>query len=76
MSEDDYTQHSMHSDFTGESVTPPKILSSNAAIRTFIASSPGAVGFIPLKEVNDSVKVISVDGVAAGEADYKIKAGQ
>jgi phosphate transport system substrate-binding protein len=76
MSEDDYTQHSMHSDFTGESITPPRILSSNAAIRQFVASSPGAVGFIPLKEVNDSVKVISVDGVAAGEADYKIKAGQ
>ncbi len=76
MSEDDYTQHSMHSDFTGESITPPRILSSNAAIRQFVASSPGAVGFIPLKDVNDSVKVISVDGVAAGEADYKIKAGQ
>ncbi len=76
MSEDDYTQHSMHSDFTGESVTPPRILSSNAAIRQFVASSPGAVGFLPLKDVNDSVKVISVDGVAAGEADYKIKAGQ
>ena len=76
MSEDDYTQHSMHSDFTGESITPPRVLSSNAAIRQLVASSPGAIGFLPMKDVNDSVKVVSVDGVAAGEADYKIKAGQ
>ena len=76
MSEDDYTQHSMHSDFTGESVTPPKVLSSNTAIRQLVASSPGAIGFLPMKDVNDSVKVVSVDGVAAGEAEYKIKAGQ
>jgi phosphate transport system substrate-binding protein len=76
MSEDDYTQHSMHSDFTGEATSPPRILSSNAAVRQFIASSPGAIGFLPLKEVNDSVKVVSVDGVAAGEAEYKIKVGQ
>jgi phosphate transport system substrate-binding protein len=76
MSEDDYVQHSMHADFTNEGAAPPKIVSSVAAVRQLVASAPGAIGFVPLKEVNDSVKVLSVDGVAAGEPDYKIKVGQ
>jgi hypothetical protein len=29
-----------------------------------------------MNELNDSVKVVSVEGVAAGEPDYKIKVGQ
>lgn len=76
MSEDEYIQHAMHSDFTGEAMNAPKIVSSAAAIRQMVAALPGAIGFLPLSEVNDSVKVVSVEGVAAGEADYKIKVGQ
>lgn len=75
MSEDDYIQHSMHSDFTGESTNAPKIVASDAAILQIVASVPGAIGFLPLNEVNDSVKVVRVEGVAAGEPDYKIKVG-
>jgi ABC-type phosphate transport system substrate-binding protein len=76
MSEDDYIQHSMHADFTNEGASAPKIVASASAVRQMVGSVPGAIGFLPLKEVNDSVKVVSVDGVAAGEADYKIKVGQ
>jgi phosphate transport system substrate-binding protein len=76
MSEDEYIQHSMHADFTGQATNAPKILSSAAAVRQLVASVPGAVGFLPMSEVNDSIKVVSVEGVAAGEPDYKIKVGQ
>jgi ABC-type phosphate transport system substrate-binding protein len=75
MSEDDYTQHSMHSDFTGEATNAPKIVASDAAILQMVASVPGAIGFLPLNQVNASVKVVSVEGVSAGEPDYKIKVG-
>jgi phosphate transport system substrate-binding protein len=76
MSEDEYIQHSMHSDFTGQATNAPRILSSPAAIRQLVATVPGAIGFLPMSEVNDTVKVVSVEGVAAGEPDYKIKVGQ
>ena len=76
MSEDEYIQHAMHSDFVGETTNAPRIVSSAAAVRQLVASVPGAIGFLPLNEVNDSVKVVSVEGVAAGEPDYKIKVGQ
>jgi phosphate transport system substrate-binding protein len=76
MSEDEYIQHAMHSDFVGEATNPPKIVGSSAAVRQLVASVPGAIGFLPMNELNDSVKVVSVEGVAAGEPDYKIKVGQ
>jgi hypothetical protein len=41
-----------------------------------VSTVPGAIGFLPLSEVNDTVKVLSVEGVSAGEPDYKIKVGQ
>lgn len=76
MSEDEYVQYSMHSDFTGQTTNAPKIVSSSAAVRQMVASVPGAIGFLPLSDVDASVKVVSVEGVAAGEPDYKIKVGQ
>jgi len=76
MSEDDYMQHSLHSDFVGEASNAPRIVSTDAAVRQTVAAIPGAIGFLPLSEVNDTVKVVSVEGVAAGEPDYKIKVGQ
>jgi hypothetical protein len=76
MSEDEYIQHSMHADFVGESSNAPKIVSSAAAVRQMVSTVPGAIGFLPLSEVNDTVKVVSVEGVSAGEPDYKLKVGQ
>jgi len=76
MSEDEYIQHSMHADFVGAASNAPKIVSSAAAVRQLVSTVPGAIGFLPLSEVNDTVKVVSVEGVSAGEPDYKIKVGQ
>ncbi len=76
MSEDDYNQHVLHADLDGETATPPKVLNSAASVRQFVGSAPGAIGFLRLADVNDSVRVISVDGVIAGQPDYKIKVGQ
>jgi hypothetical protein len=52
------------------------VLASAVAIRQLVAATPGGIGFLRLADVNDSVKVVSVDGVAAGQPDYKIKVGQ
>jgi phosphate transport system substrate-binding protein len=76
MSEDEYIQHSMHADFVGAASNAPRIVASAAAIRQMVSAVPGAIGFLPLSEVNDTVKVVSVEGVSAGEPDYKIKVGQ
>jgi phosphate transport system substrate-binding protein len=76
MSEDDFTQHLMHANFNGDSGGGPKSLASGVAVRQLAMSVPGAIGFLRMADVNDSVKVVSVDGVAAGAPGYKLKAGK
>jgi len=76
MSEDDFNQHLMHANFNGETGTAPKALSSAAAVRQLVMSIPGAIGFVRMSDVNDSVKVVNVDGIAPGQPGYKVKEGK
>lgn len=73
MTEDDYNQHSMHASFGGSSSQAPHIVGSGQATRQFIVNTPGAVGFLRMAEVDGTVKILSVDGVGAGQPEYKIK---
>ena len=46
-------------------------LTSNGAVLTAVAENPNAIGYISLSSVQDSVKAISVNGVAPSEATVK-----
>jgi phosphate transport system substrate-binding protein len=76
MSEDDYAQHLLHASFGGDSAPPPKALATAEAVRSLVAILPGGIGFLKASDVNGSVKTVTVDGVAAGQPDYKVKSGQ
>jgi|HubBroStandDraft_6_1064221.scaffolds.fasta_scaffold232320_2 phosphate transport system substrate-binding protein len=76
MSEDEFEQHLLHANFNGETGGAPKALGSGVAVRQLVATLPGGIGFIRPEEVNDSVKVVTVDGVAAGQPGYKVKSGK
>jgi phosphate transport system substrate-binding protein len=76
MSEDDFNQHLLHANFNGDTGGAPKALSSGIAVRQIVMSIPGAIGFIRLTDVNESVKVVTVDGVAAGQPGYRVKEGK
>lgn len=43
--------------FTGKG-NPPRTVDSSGAMKSLVASTPGAVGYIPAGEVDDSVKVL------------------
>jgi phosphate transport system substrate-binding protein len=73
MSENDYNQFTMHADLNGETLGEPKIQSSAAAVRQAVSANPGAIGFVRVSDVNDSVKAVPVDGVAAGQPGYRLK---
>jgi hypothetical protein len=73
MSEDDFNQHWMHANLNGDTASPPKSLGSADAVRQLVVSIPGAIGFLRTADVNATVKVITVDGLAAGATGYKIK---
>src|SRR5882724_2464030 len=59
MSEDDFNQHLMHANFSGDSGGAPKALGSAVAVRQLVISVPGAIGFLRVADVNVSVKVVS-----------------
>ena len=76
MSEDDFNQSWMRASFNGTTAAPPKSLATGAAVRQSVAAVAGAVGFLRVADVDETVKAITVDGIAAGQPDYKIKAGK
>jgi ABC-type phosphate transport system substrate-binding protein len=76
MSDADLGKYFMQAAFTGKSATPPKEVPSASAVRSFVAASPGAIGFLKaadLPPADTTVKVVQVDGVAASDPAYKLK---
>jgi ABC-type phosphate transport system substrate-binding protein len=58
MSEAEYTRHNLQATFMGETVASVVEAPSPAAIRNFIRSNPGAVGFLRESEVEEGVKTV------------------
>jgi phosphate transport system substrate-binding protein len=71
----EFEQYFVHANFSGDTGAQPKSLASAIAIRQLVASVPGSIGFLRMSDVNDSVKVVKLDGAAPGDAAYKLKAG-
>ncbi|PYR45386.1 MAG: hypothetical protein DMF95_21080 [Acidobacteria bacterium] len=60
-------------DFNSGSGEHPKVFGTGPQVRQSVATTPGAVGFIKASEVDDSVKVVAVDGSSPGQPAYKLK---
>jgi len=73
MTESEFTRYFLHATFTGEVVSAPKRLATPAGVRRFVFNVPGAIGYVLAGEVDDSVKVIRVDGHLPGEPEYRIR---
>jgi phosphate transport system substrate-binding protein len=76
MTEDDFTHRQMQAMFNGDTSNPPKVVASDEAVRTAVATLPGAIGFLRAADINDSIRAVTVDGVAAGQDGYKVKSGK
>jgi ABC-type phosphate transport system substrate-binding protein len=75
MSEGDLGKYFMQAAFTGKSATPPKEVGSAGVVKSFVASSPGAIGFVKASDLpagDTTVKAVKVDGASAGDPGYKI----
>jgi len=58
--------------FNGKEIAQPKDVESAAALKRFVANTPGAIGCILASEVDDTVKVLKVDGAGPGDSAYKL----
>ncbi|HZS48033.1 MAG TPA: substrate-binding domain-containing protein [Blastocatellia bacterium] len=73
MRDRDFNNYFMHAAFTGDATEAPKTLSSASGMLKFVFNVPGAIGYARVGEVNDTVKVIRIDGMLPTDAGYKIK---
>ena len=76
MSDADFSKYFLQAAFTGKSATPPKEVSSVAALKSFIVSSPGAIGFVKAGDFHGDgsdggVRAVKIDGLTAADASYK-----
>ncbi len=73
MSEAEFADYFVEATFTGAVSAAPKALNSAAEVKAFVGGNAGGLCYLRASEADDSVKVLKVDGVAPGEAGYKLK---
>jgi phosphate transport system substrate-binding protein len=73
MDEKDFTSYFLGKKFRGEVLEEPRLRSSTPDMIKTISNVQGAIGYVRADEVDASVKVLRVDGLAPGDAGYKIK---
>jgi hypothetical protein len=73
MNEDQFKNHFVHGLYTGEILVSPKILSSPVGVRKFIFNVPGAIGYLRVGDLDDSVKVVRLDELLPDDKGYKLR---
>ena len=73
MDEKDFNSYFLGKKFRGEILEEPRLRTSTPDMIKTISNVPGAIGYVRADEVDASVKVIRVDGLAPGDAGYRIK---
>lgn len=73
MNEKDFNSYFLGKKFRGEVIEEPRLRSSTPDMIKTISNVQGAIGYVRADEVDASVKVLRVDGLAPGDAGYKIR---
>jgi phosphate transport system substrate-binding protein len=73
MSESDFRRRFLQGLLTGEILVSPKTLSTAVGVRKFIFNVPGAIGYLRPSDVDDSVRVVKIDGHLPSDADYPLR---
>ncbi|HUL49292.1 MAG TPA: hypothetical protein VLT79_04665 [Gemmatimonadales bacterium] len=72
LSEDRFQRHWMELVFQGQDATPPKAIAVGAELNRFVAEHPGALAFVDLPAVDQSVKIVTIDGQAPTDTGYRL----
>src|SRR5262249_11087960 len=73
MSEKDLNNHLIRGLSTGGVLAPPKTLASAADVRKFVFNVPGAIGYVKGTDVDQSVKILRIDGRLPDDKDYRLR---
>ena len=70
MSEADMARHFIHQTFSGSAAAGPRAMATPEGVKRFVFNVPGAIGVIRLADVDDTVKVLRINGAAPGDPHY------
>jgi len=73
MDESDFRRHFLQGLLTGEVLVSPKTLATPVGVRKFVFNVPGAIGYLRPSDVDDSVKVIRIDGRLPSDEGYELR---
>jgi phosphate transport system substrate-binding protein len=72
MDELEFRRYWITKTFRADVTTGPKIVSSSALAKRLTALIPGAIAVVPVSAVDDSVKVLSIDGRSPEDGNYPL----
>jgi ABC-type phosphate transport system substrate-binding protein len=73
MSDSDLRRRYLQGLLTGEVLVSPKTLASPVGVRKFVFNVPGAIGYVRREDVDDTVKVVRIDGHLPTDPEYPLK---
>jgi len=73
MTSDRFQRHWMELVFQGQDVTPPKPIANQDELNRFVAEHPGALAFLDLAAVDQSVKIMTIDGRPPTDPAYRLR---
>lgn len=59
--------------YRGVLPTSPTILDTAAEVKKFVSRTPGAVGYVRASDVDDSVKILRIDGLFPEDDGYPLR---
>jgi ABC-type phosphate transport system substrate-binding protein len=73
MDDRELDRYFLYQRFKGEASTSPAILQTAVDVKKFVVSTPGALGYLRASDVDDSVKVVRVNGLLPGDDGYPLR---
>jgi ABC-type phosphate transport system substrate-binding protein len=78
MSNAEFSKYFVQAAFTGKDVTPPREVSNGRDVKSIVAGSPGAIGFIRGLDFHGDgsdggVKAVKIEGLLASDPGYKLR---
>ena len=73
MNEAELNRHFLHALFTGQVLVSPKTLNTPMGVCKFVFNVPGAIGFLRASDVDESVRVIRIDGHLPQDREYSLR---
>ena len=73
LSEPEYERHVLFQTFRGSTGWGPRSILSASSMLRFVFNAPGAIGYVPAHQADQSVKVLRIDGLLPGDAKYPLR---